>query len=150
LYDDPDAEEGGVEELTEATTARDPLAELHRDESSRLKGAETPGQARGGCPVGRVSAVHGAQPDCHDRGEREDDRHVAGEMQVRVARMREYEGPPSGIRDRDEVRKEMADDQTHERKGERGELAKTASVAHRRSRILRAPSDEAMSLTRRS
>ena len=70
-------------------------------------------------------------PDGHGGCESEDDRYVADEMQVRVPRMREYEGPPSGIRDRDEVRKEMAGDQSNEGEGERGELTEMASVAHR-------------------
>ncbi len=94
--------------------------------------------------AGRVSSGHGAEPDGHGGCESEDDRHVPGEMQVRVPRMCEDEGPPSGIRDRDEVRKEMADDQSHEGEGERGELTEMASVAHRTLGFYASPLTEAV------
>jgi len=141
LYDDPDAEEVIGEELAESGTAHQALAELHGDERPRLQGAETKGQARGGGPVGRISLGHGAEPSRHGGREPEDDRHVAGEMQIRVSRMRQHDGSPRGIGDRDEVGEEVADEQTHEREGEQGKVAEMASFAHRTLSILRVASD---------
>jgi hypothetical protein len=141
LHDDPDAEEVIGEELTEAGTAHQTLAELHRDERPRLEGAETEGQARGGGPVRRISLGESAEPDRHDGREPEDDRHVAGEMQVRVPRIGQHDGTPRGVGDHDEVGEEMADEQAHEREGERGKVAEMASLAHGTAWILRVAAD---------